>query len=173
MATILYREQQSTGRTAALIAAVAVALSVIDVATGFALQGWGVLISVFLLIVAATLWGLSRYSSIRLTPERLVVGRASLTPADFERDYGVQAADALTDREHSLVVDPVPIPKDASVELLGGAWGKPMGTGLLVLRRVGSDKKSVITTRNVDALGPLLGEWLTSDRPPDLPPPGA
>ena len=100
---------------------------------------------------------------------RLIAEFARQPPPDAHSEL----LDALTDREHALVLDPVPIPKDATVELLGGAWGKPMGTGLLVVRRVGSDKKSVITTRNVDAFGPLLGEWLTGDRPPDLPPPGA
>jgi hypothetical protein len=167
---IVYREQRRTGPIAAGFAVVGFLLFVIDVATGFALQGWGVVASVFLLIIAATLWGLARYSSIRLTADRLEIGRASHAPTDFDRDFGVRTVDALTDDELALVNSPTPIPKDAAVRIIGGGWGRNLGSGVLVLRR--ADTKLAIITRDADRLGPLLGDWLAAGRSVDdtLPP---
>lgn len=157
---IIYAEQRSTGRVAAAIGVIAIVLVAIDLATGFALKGWGILASVFLLIVAGTLWGISRYNSIRLTADRLVVGRISLAADDLDRTFGVQAADTLENRERTRIELPFPILKRSPVQVLGGGWGRNAGSGLLVVRRTGSDKKSAIVTRHPDQLGPLLGRWL-------------
>ncbi|MDH3755314.1 MAG: hypothetical protein OEU32_15705 [Acidimicrobiia bacterium] len=156
-------EEHASAPNAAAIALVAITLVVVELTTDFALNGWGIVASPFLLIVAATVWSPARYNSIRLTGEQLVVGRATYTPGDFDREFGVRAIDALTQEERSLVDSPMPIPRDASVQVAGGGFGRPFGSGVVVLGLVGSGKKLALTSRRTDELGRLLGNWLLHD----------
>lgn len=72
---VLHQERAAAPMVAAVLAVVAAALIVADVATGWGLLGWGLLAGPFLLIIAAFFWGMARYYTIRLTPARLIVGR--------------------------------------------------------------------------------------------------
>jgi hypothetical protein len=159
---LLHEERAAAPKIAVAIGLVALALVAADAATGFALKGWGIVASPLLLVSAATAWSLARYNTIRLTPNQLVVGRATYVPIDFDTGFGVRTVEALTNEELALVNSPMPIPRHASVQIAGGGWGKPIGSGVLVLRPVGSETKLAITTRHVDELGSRLGEWLTA-----------
>jgi len=160
---LLHHERAAAPWIAASLASIAALLIVVDLASGFALKGWGVVIGPLVLIAAATFWSLARYHTIRLTPSRLVVGRATYASHDFDPEFGVRTADDLTADERAHLESPMPIPNDATIKLAGGGFGRPARTGLVVLRLAGSGKKLVVSTRHETRLGSVLGDWLLRD----------
>lgn len=160
---VLHQERAAAPMVAAVLAVVAAALIVVDLATGWGLLGWGLLAGPFVLIIAAFFWGMARYYTIRLTPARLIVGRAAYAPHDFDREFGVQTEDGLADDERAIVESPMPAKHDAPVQLAGGGFGRPIGTKLVVLRLAGDGRKLVVATRHQARVRPLLDEWLVQE----------
>ncbi len=162
----LHTERFGDGRLALALAAAAFALVIVDVATGFALQGWGVVAAPFVLIVAVFFWGRARYGRIELTEANLIVGRDGWKPGDFDAAFGVRSIDVLTDEERAHLESPLPIPKRASIRMAGGAFGRSIGTDVLVLRLVATEQRLTIGTRRADELGPLLDRWIARPSAP-------
>ena len=160
----IYREHERTAQVAVAAIAVAAIAVIVDAATGFALHGWSIIGGTFLLIIAVALGGIARYSGIRLTSDRLFVGRTSLVPDDLDLGFGVRTVDSLSDDERLLVESPLPNRNDASVQILGGAHGRSVGSRMLIVRRPGSDTNLVILTYRPDELGPALRTWLGAPR---------
>ena len=160
---LLHQERAAAPWIAAALAATAAALILVDVVTGWGLLGWGLLAGPFVLIVAAFFWGMARYYTIRLTPSRLIVGRAGYAPHDFDPDFGVDTDQCLTDEERAIIESPMPPKGDAEVRLAGGGFGRPIGTKLLVLRLMGDGTRLVVATRHPARFGSLLGDWLVRE----------
>ncbi len=159
---VLYQEQETKTRLTYGLVGLAVAVVLIEVVTGFVFNGWGIIASVFLLIAAAVVFSMGRYNEMRLTDTTFRVGRHQFVTSDFDRDFGVQPKEALSDRELKYVLSPLPVPKSAPILIAGGSWAKPElpGYDLLVLRMPATDKKVVVVTRDEATLAPLLRRWL-------------
>lgn len=157
---VIYREHDRTAQVAvAMLAVVAIAV-IVDLVTGFALRGWSIIAGIFVLIAAVALGGVARYNAIRLTTDRLDVGRTSLSPDDLDRGFGVRTVDSLDEDQRVLVESPLPNRKDAPVQILGGAYGRSVGSSMLIVRRPGSDTNLAILTSRPDELGTALRAWL-------------
>lgn len=148
------------GRAGLALVVIAVGLAVVDIVSGFALLGWGVLASILILIVGAALWGVGRYSRIELRPNELRAGRQRYVPSDFDAVFGVRDIDALTSAEQATLLRPWPISKRSTVQLAGGAWAPPAGLEVIVLRAAAGNPKIAVASRKAGALSVLLVDWL-------------
>jgi hypothetical protein len=158
---VIYQELAAVRRAGLAVIVTGLGLLGVDIASGFALHGWGVLGSIALLVVGIGIWSRAFYGRIVLTPTSLVIGRERLSPQSFDPAFGVQPITALSDRERALTESPTPIPKTASVRIVGGSFGRGIGQTGVVLRDVDRDKAAVVFCRRPDTLSPLLQEWLT------------
>lgn len=163
---VLFSELGRINRVAAGMAIITTVMIAIDVLSGFALGGWTIIVGVVVFILAATLYSVGRYHTIRLTEHQLAVGRERFAPSDFDTTFGVQGREALTDDECALILDVFPIPRDASVHLAGKAWGKTMTAEMIVMLANSSRKKTVIQSFRADELSPILATWLEGHEPP-------
>ncbi|MCD9198892.1 hypothetical protein [Aeromicrobium wangtongii] len=161
MPTTVHSELGAPRRIGKVVIAVGLALAIADVASGFGLQGWGVLASIFVLIVGITVWSVAFYGGLELTSERLVVGRERLSPDDFDAGFGAQPMTVLSDRQWAMADGPFPTPAGENVRVVGGSHGRTLGLRGVVLREAGTGRYAVIYCRRPDRLAPLLQDWLT------------
>ena len=148
------------GRTGLGVAAGSLLFAAVEAVLGFPNNALGLLIGVVGSIVGLTVWGVSRYSRVRLTQDHLQVGRERLRRSNLDTSFGVQDRGALTEDERGLIESPFPLSKSASVRMLGGAFGRIEGTDVVVLRAADGTKKLAIATRRPDELTDALRRWL-------------
>lgn len=141
------------------------AFAVLEGVQGFPNDALGVLVGILGPIIGVTIWGVHRHSRVRLTNTTLVVGREPVLLTDLDAQFGVRDVDDLDASERFRVEWPIPIPKSASIRIPGGAWGRILGTDIVVLRSTSEGKKLAFFTRNQEQLVPLLETALTSRLP--------
>jgi hypothetical protein len=162
--TTVHSELGALRRIGLAIIALGLVLAGADVVSGFALQGWGVVSSIFVLIIGIGTWSVAFYGRLELTSDRLVVGRERLSPDDFDAGFGAQPISVLPDHERAVAEDPFPIPPGEDVRVVGGAFGRSVGLGGVVLREIGTGKHAVVFSRRPERLQPLLHDWVTRSR---------
>lgn len=159
----LYAEFGNKWRNLGLvIAGGALIYAVIEVALAFPNGALGLVVGILGTVIGFTLLGINRYSGITLTNESLRVGRELLTKDQLDRAFGVRGADALSDKERTAVELPTPIPKDASVRMLGGSYGRISGANVVVLREIDGGKKMAFSTKHPEDLIHALEAWLAT-----------
>lgn len=159
---LIYTEGVVLGRWAKGVAAAAIAMALFDVATGWALEGWGVLGASFALILAAALYGVYRFGRIVLSADTLTVGTETLAVGQIDRSFGIRRDDALTNNERAEVERRTPVSKESTIRMPGGGWGRNLTYKLLVAFEPASGKKIVLQTRRPDELETCLRVWLAA-----------
>ena len=147
-------------RAGLVLTGASLAFAGIEAILGFPNDALGLIVGLLGSIVGLTLWGVSRYSGVRLTGDYLQVGGEKLRRGELDTAFGVRRGEALTDKERALVESPLPIPKSATVRVPGGAFGRIAGTDLVVLRAAGDAKKLALSSRRPDELTEALQRWL-------------
>lgn len=154
-----YTELGLPRRIGISLLAVAVLVALGETAFGLPTDGAALIVALLLAIAGVTAWSVSRYAQINLTDTQLVVGRSSFRPAQFDATFGVHGLDVLTVEERTHVESPTPIPKDATVRIPGGSFGRGAISDGLVLLGV-DDVRYVILTRHPGELAETLRRWL-------------
>jgi len=151
--------------SARILIASSLAFAVIEGVQGFPNDALGLLVGILGPIAGITIWGVYRHSRVRLTTTTLIVGREAVLLADLDALFGVRGVEDLDASERFRVEWPIPIPKSASIRIPGGAWGRILGTEIVVLRSTSEGKKLAFFTRNEEQLMPLLETALTTRFP--------
>ena len=151
-------------RSGLLIAGASLSFAAIEGVRGFPNDALGLIIGILGSIVGLSLWGVSRYSRVRLTEDHLQVGREKLRRSDLDTIFGVRDSESLTDEELTHVESPIPIPKSATVRIPGGAFGRIAGSGIIVLRSADGAKKLAFFSRRPEELTDTLRQWLAQPR---------
>lgn len=139
--------------------------AVVEAALGFPNDALGLLVGVAGSIIGVAGLSVHRHSRVRLTRSTLVIGREAVRFTDLDTAFGVRHIDDLDPSERFHVESPVPIPKSASIRIPGGAWGRILGTDVVVLRSRSEQKKLALFTRRGERLGRLLEAALAGFEP--------
>jgi hypothetical protein len=172
LAEVIRREFAGVQRTALACLVAGGALLVGGIATGLpdVLRALAGLAGIVCLFLAWLLYGIYRMNRIVLTPDRLVVGRESFVRGDIDIVFGVQPPLVLLPDQQHRVEDLIPLPPGGEVRIVGGSWGRRIGTAMVVLRDVRTGQALAVFSHRPTVLSDRLTAWLTavSDTPAEL-----
>lgn len=162
MEDVVYHDEFGSGmaRAGLFVAAASLVFAALEIIRGFPNEALGLLIGILGTIVGLTIWGVSRYSGVRVTSEYLKVGRERLTRDDLDQSFGAHDAAALTPEERAVIESPFPVSKSAGVRIPGGAFARVKGTGVVVLRAADGSSKLAFSSRRAEELIEVLRRWL-------------
>jgi hypothetical protein len=168
-AEVIHREFGALRWVVAVTAGVGGALLVVGMTTTYpaAVRGACGMLGIVGLFAAWFMLGVYRMNRILLTADRLIVGGEAFHRDDIDAIFGVQPPLLLTRDEQHRVEDLIPVPEGGDVRIVGGSWGRRIGTALVLLRDARSGQLLAVFSRHPRMLDDRLTAWLTAV--PDTP----
>jgi hypothetical protein len=168
-AQIIHREFGALRWAIAVATAAGAALLAVAIATTYpaTIRGLCGMLGIVGLFVAWFAVGIYRMNRIVLTDDHLIVGREVFTRDDIDPLFGVQPPVLLAPDEQHRIEDLIPLPAGGDIRIVGGSWGRRIGTATVLLRDATSGQLLAVFSRQPRLLDQRLTRWLTAV--PDTP----
>lgn len=135
-------------------------ISVVLLPIGFLTNVW--LFGVGLLgvsFVFPLVFSFGKYSRILLSHDLLVVGNDTVPLADLDAEFGAKPQEQALSPGQREQLDEITFGRNQTAEaaLLGGAFARPLGTKLVVIRRRSGELGAIATLHGKELVGALNG----------------